>query len=116
MQKKKHNINISLIAFHNYKIKCTQNQTPAVSVLLQSIIATLSYKIMMNEIFAYSCMFVKIGTLIKQYFIINIVTHKNEEKKHYINIAFHNFKIKCTQNQSSVVSVLLQSIIATILA
>ena len=42
---KKHNINI---AFHNFKIKCTQNQTSVVNVLLQSIIATLSYKIMMN--------------------------------------------------------------------
>ena len=40
--KKKKNINI---AFHNYKIKCTQNQSSVVSVLLQSIIATLSYKI-----------------------------------------------------------------------
>ena len=26
------------------------------------------------------------------------------QKKHNINIAFHNFKIKCTQNQTSVVS------------
>ena len=33
------------IAFHNYKIKCTQNQT---SVLLYSKMATLNYKIMMN--------------------------------------------------------------------
>ena len=22
------------------------------------------------------------------------------QKKHYINIAFHNFKIKCTQNKT----------------
>ena len=43
--KKKHYIHI---AFHNFKIKCTKNQTSVVSVLLQSIIATLSYKIMMN--------------------------------------------------------------------
>ena len=33
------------ITFHNFKIKCTQNQSP---VLLQSKMATLSYKIMMN--------------------------------------------------------------------
>ena len=33
------------IAFHNYKIKCTQNQTP---VLLLSKMANLNYKIMMN--------------------------------------------------------------------
>ena len=33
---KKHNINI---AFHNYKIKCTQNQTP---VLSHSKMATLT--------------------------------------------------------------------------
>ena len=26
-----------------------------------------------------------------------------------LNIAFHNFKIKCTQNQTLVVSVVLQS-------
>ena len=37
------------------------------------------------------------------------------QKKNIIyNIAFHNFKIKCTQNQTSVVSGLLQSIIATL--
>ena len=41
-------------------------------------------------------MFVKIGKLIYQYFINIIVIHKNAKKKHYINIAFHNFKIKCT--------------------
>ena len=23
-----------------------------------------------------------------------------QKKKHYINIAFHNFKIKCTQNKT----------------
>ena len=48
MKKKQHYIHI---AFHNFKIKCTQNQTFVVSGLLQSIIATLtslSYKIMMN--------------------------------------------------------------------
>ena len=39
---KKHNLNI---AFHNYTIKCTQNQTP---VLLHSKMATLNYKLMMN--------------------------------------------------------------------
>ena len=44
-------------------------------------------------------MFVKIGRLINLYIII-IVIHKNEEKKHYINVAFHNFKIKCTQNKT----------------
>ena len=58
-------------------------------------------------------MFVKIGRLRKLYFIIIIVNHKNA-KKHYIHIAFHNFKIKCAQNQTSVVSGLLQSIIATL--
>ena len=42
-------------------------------------------------------MFVEIGRLINLYFIIIIVVHKNA-KKHYLNIAFHNFKIKCTQN------------------
>ena len=45
-------------------------------------------------------MLVKIGRLISLYFIIIFVIHKNEEKKHYINIAFHNFKIKCTQNKT----------------
>ena len=54
---------------------------------------------MMNKIFAYSCMFVKIGTLINLYFIIIIVIYKNA-KKHYINIAFHNFKIKCSRNKT----------------
>ena len=44
--KKKHNINI---AFHNIKIKCTQNQTSVVSVILQFVIATLSYKIMITK-------------------------------------------------------------------
>ena len=44
-------------------------------------------------------MFVKIGRLINLYFIIIIVIHKNE-KKHYINIALHNFKIKCAQNKT----------------
>ena len=29
------------------------------------------------------------------------------KKKHNINIAFHNFKIKCTQIQTSVVNVLI---------
>ena len=42
-------------------------------------------------------MFVKIGRLINLYFII--IIHKNK-KKHYINIAFHSFKIKCTQNKT----------------
>ena len=45
-------------------------------------------------------MFVKIGTLINLYFIIIIVIHKNAKKKHYINIAFHNFKIKCALNKT----------------
>ena len=31
------------------------------------------------------------------------------KKKHYTNIAFHNFNIKCTQNQTPVVSGVLQS-------
>ena len=44
-------------------------------------------------------MLVKIGRLINLYFINVIVIHKNEKKKHYINIAFQNYKIKCTQNQ-----------------
>ena len=44
-------------------------------------------------------MFVKIGRLINLCFIIIIVIHKNA-KKHYINIAFYNFKIKCTQNKT----------------
>ena len=38
---KKHNINI---AFHNYKIKCAQNQTPVLSLLKWQ----LNYKIMRN--------------------------------------------------------------------
>ena len=42
-------------------------------------------------------MFVKIGRLINLYFIIIIVIHKNA-KKHYINIAFHNFK--CARNKT----------------
>ena len=44
-------------------------------------------------------MFVKISRLINLYFIIIIVIHKNA-KKHYINIAFHNFKVKCAQNKT----------------
>ena len=44
-------------------------------------------------------MFVKISRLINLYFIIIIVIHKNA-KKHDINNAFHNFKIKCTQNKT----------------
>ena len=44
-------------------------------------------------------MFVKIGRLINLYFIIIIVIHKSA-KKHDINIAFHNFKVKCTQNKT----------------
>ena len=44
-------------------------------------------------------MFVKIDRLINLYFIIIIVIHKNA-KTHYINIAFHNFKIKCTRNKT----------------
>ena len=28
------------------------------------------------------------------------------QKKHNINIAFHNYKIKCTQNQAPVLSLL----------
>ena len=47
-------------------------------------------------------MFVKIGRLINLYFVIIIVIHKNA-KKHYINIAFHNFKIKCTRNKIELV-------------
>ena len=45
-------------------------------------------------------MLVKIGRLISLYFIIIIVIHKNAENKHYINIAFHNFKIKCARNKT----------------
>ena len=46
-------------------------------------------------------MFVKIGRLINLYFIIIIIViHKNEEKKHYINIVFHNFKIECARNKT----------------
>ena len=41
--------------------------------------------------------FVKISRLINLYVIIIIVIHKNAKKKHYINIVFHNFKIKCAQ-------------------
>ena len=54
-------------------------------------------------------MFVKIGRLINLYFIIIIIViHKNAKKHYrYIHIAFHNFKIKCTKNQTSVVSGLL---------
>ena len=44
-------------------------------------------------------MFVKLGRLINLYFII-IVIYKNAKRKHYINIAFHNFKIKCAQNKT----------------
>ena len=44
-------------------------------------------------------MFVKIGRLINLYFLIIFVIHKIA-KKHYINIAFHNIKIKCTQNKT----------------
>ena len=44
-------------------------------------------------------MFVKISRLINQYFIIIIVIHKNANK-HYINFAFHNFKIRCTRNKT----------------
>ena len=44
-------------------------------------------------------MFVQISRLINLYFIIIIVIHKNA-KKHYINNAFHNFKIKYTQNKT----------------
>ena len=44
-------------------------------------------------------MFVKISRLINLYFIIIIVIHKSA-KKNYINIAFHNFTIKCTQNKT----------------
>ena len=41
-------------------------------------------------------MFVKIGRLINLYFLIIFVI----AKKQYINIAFHNVKIKCTQNKT----------------
>ena len=50
--------------------------TKSNSYPLQSKMATLSYKIMMNQIFAYSCMLVKIGRLISLYFIIIVVIHK----------------------------------------
>ena len=53
-------------------------------------------------------MFIKIGRLINLYFIIIIVIHKNAKKHYrYIHIEFHNFKIKCTKNQTSLVSGLL---------
>ena len=42
-----------------------------------------------------------IGRLINPYFIIIIVIRKNA-KKHHINVAFHNYKIKCTQNQTPI--------------
>ena len=48
-------------------------------------------------------MFVKIGRLINLYFIIIIqliVIYKNAKKKLDVNIASHNFKIKCTQNKT----------------
>ena len=45
-------------------------------------------------------MFFKISRLINLYFIIIIVIHKNEEKKHCINIAFHNFKTKGERNKT----------------
>ena len=44
-------------------------------------------------------MFVKIGRLINLYFFMIIVIRKNE-RKNYINIAFHNFKIKCARNKT----------------
>ena len=44
-------------------------------------------------------MLVKISRLINLYFIIIIIIHKNA-KKHYISIAFHNFKIKCRRNKT----------------
>ena len=47
-------------------------------------------------------MFVKISRLINLYIIIIIiiiVIHENAKKK-YINIAFHNFKIKCARNKT----------------
>ena len=44
-------------------------------------------------------MLVKIGRLISLYFIIIIVIHKNAKKK-YINIAFHNLKIKCARHKT----------------
>ena len=47
-------------------------------------------------------MYVKIGKQIKLYFVI-IVIHKNEKKRHYINIAFHNFKIKCARNKTELI-------------
>ena len=45
-------------------------------------------------------MFVKISRLINQYFIIIIIVIHKNANKHYINIAFHNLKIKCTQNKT----------------
>ena len=43
-------------------------------------------------------MFVKIGRLINLSFII-VIIHKNKSK-HDINIAFHDFKIKCVQKKT----------------
>ena len=53
---------------------------------------------MMNSIFAYSCMFVKIGRLINLYNILLLLFIKMQ--KNIINIALHNFKIKCTRNET----------------
>ena len=45
-------------------------------------------------------MLVKIGRLISLYLLLLLLFIKNAKKKHYINIAFHNFKIKCTRNKT----------------
>ena len=45
-------------------------------------------------------MFIKISRLINLFFIIIIIVIHKNAKKHYINIAFHNFKIKCARNKT----------------
>ena len=47
-------------------------------------------------------MFVKISKLINLSFIIIIILFIKMQKKHYINIAFHNFKSKCARNESEI--------------
>ena len=50
-----------------------------------------------------------IGRLINLCYFLLYIILKNAKKNHNINITFHNFKIKCTQNQTPVFSVVLQS-------
>ena len=46
-----------------------------------------------------------IGRLLNLCYFLLFIIFKNA-KKHNINIAFHNYKIKCTQNQAPVLSLL----------